>query len=384
MPPYMVTEILQQLYSKSSSTFTSRTSPHHLSHHSPTPLTTPTSTLTQHATTDGKPDLPDSCHVPSSLVCDLSTGQLYRNDHSIQTAKIPPRLLDTSHHPPPPPPAPAHPPAPAAAQRRITVAPSQRKRALPPVCKKTSFSRELSRSPLSVLHKTESTLLHSHQQHSTNIHTINQTTLPPAPPPSLHTHPPSHHHCVRYPLGNPVVPRTPHDHSPNPLLAPYHRTHLRHRRDSKGPETSFLHMSPANVGSTRLVTLHCVDRNSTGRQDMTELATPSAEVVALMGPKDTRATVHLPPIPSSPPHTPSPSPPPPPATCMSPDHMHMGAAIQGDQLVLEREGEQVVHPLRDTSHISMGGTGRPEATPSEVGVASGIQAPPPTARESES
>ena len=61
--------------------------------------------------------------------------------------------------------------------------------------------------------------------------------------------------------------------------------------------------------------------------------------------------------------------------------MHVGAEIRGDQLVLERGGEQVVHPLRDTSQASMGGASGVEATPLLVGVTSGSQAPPPTATE---
>ena len=261
---------------------------------------------------------------------------------------------------------------------------------LPPV-QKTSFSRQLSQSPLSVLRTTESAALHKHQDH--NPLTIHRALLPttsflqPSSVPPLHP-PPSH--SSRYPLGNPTVPRTPQQPSPDPLLAPYLPPCTRHGGPS-GCQNTFLQVCPAHVHNTRLVTLHSwVDNTSEVpevRKPWAPLLSPLSEetgpIHSPLGPKRGTATVHLPPLPTPPPppDTPSfplPTPPSYSTTCLSPDHMHMDAEIHGDQLVLEREGEQVVHPLRDTSQASMSGA---NMLTTGVGVANGIEAPPPTAND---
>lgn len=364
MPPHIVNEILHQLRSESSSTVHPFTSPCHHSHQIHTP------TSTQH-TSDERAHFPDLCHVPSSLMCDLSTGQLYRKvpDH------IPTRVTTSLHtRTPLPPPQGRAKSATSVGGQRTTLT----------LHKKTSFSRELSRSPLSVLRKTVPAALHNHRDQLTSIHmiTAHQTLLPTALPPPSHIPPsnPPHNHSIRFPIGNPLVPRTPHEHHPNPLLAPYH-SQLTRDRGTKGPENS-LHVCPAYVRNARLVTLHCFDSLANPKVQLTAPSTLSEETVAApqLGLK---RTVHLPPIPSSHSGTPCSSPSPPLVLApSSPDHMHVGAEIRGDQLVLERGGEQVVHPLKDTSQASMSRTNRPEATPSMEHVASGTQAPPPAARQS--
>ena len=343
MPHYVVTEILQQLQSESTATL-----PPHYSH--------PSSST--HTTSHERANYPSSSYIPSSLVCDLSTGQLYCT-------------TGTNTRPPPHAPPPALPPSsPPQSRDRKAVPCVVRKRAntLPSMPKKTSFSRALSHSPMSVLHGHTESFQHSKHHTAKTIHTINHCLLPLAPHPI--PPPPTRHHNVRYPLGNPTVPRSPRKPSINPLLAPYHKT-----QDRVDPhQNTFLHMCPTNIHNTRLVTLHAMDNRveeSTAAAGDVHSTVGEETTEPLTGPKGNTVIVHLPP----------PSPPPP-LSCVSPDHMQMGAAILGDQLVLDREGEQVVHPLRDTSsQTSVGRASRPETTPSEVGVASGTQAPPPTASE---
>lgn len=357
MPAHIVNEILYQLQDGSSST------------------------LVRH-NTDETTIFPDSSHIPASLLYNLSTGQLYRSvprPYSPRDVHIPTNL--TASHP--------HTQsvlsgsAGGRGQRKKTVT-------LPPV-KKTSFSRQLSKSPRSVLCASDPPALHKHQDHHTL--TVHQTLLPTTsfPPPSsvtLSNHPFTCHNHVRYPLGNPAVPRTPQQPSPDPLLAPYSCQPSRHGHH-KGCQNSFLQVCPAHVHNTRLVTLHSwADNTTEARKPWPPLLSPLSEETAPMDlplvPEGSTGAVHLPPLPSPCPDTPS-LPLSPPlsysTTCVSPDHMHMGAEIHGDQLVLESEGKQVVHPLRDTSRASMGGANMLDTTPTSVGVTNGIQAPPPTANE---
>ena len=324
IPEYIVNDIIQQLQSESTSTLTP--SPHH------------------HTTISH----PQSCHIPSSIIYDLSTGQLH------QTTSNPSQASPT-----PDPPQPSHKtktplPAIRVIRKRSITLPSQR----------TSFSRALSQNPTSVLRQTEHVTSNKHQHHhhhSATIHTLNHTLLLPSTPHPVTSH---NQHTVRYPLGNPTVPRTLHKPTIDPLLAPYHTT-----SDNDG----FLHnnMCLSHVHNTRLVTLHCMN-NTTTKSVMTGADHTSISEDTTPSPADMKNDnmKYLPPIlPSS---LPSPSLP----TCVSPDHMHMGAEIIGDQLVLDRAGEHVVHALRDTN---MGRASRPETTPSTVGVVNGTKAPPPTA-----
>ena len=179
---------------------------------------------------------------------------------------------------------------------------------------------------------------------------LTHTTLILPPNPSQRLQPiSSHSHTTRYPLGNPIVPRSPQTHHLNPLLAPYSSP------PSHPPQITnrFLHILPADFHNARLVTLHCSSNLPPDNHPaINEESTPEKE--------HDRDTVYLPPIPS-----PSPLP------CVSPDHMDLGAEIVGNQLVLDRGGEHVVHPLTDSAS-------RPETTPSSGGVVNGTQAPPPT------
>ena len=346
-----MTEIIHQLQSESASTLSpSDPSPPHQTH------STPTSPAHQERSTH----YPVSCHVPSSIVYDLSTRCLYRASE-----------LPSSPAKPPPPPQPpttrATRPPPVRERRKRTAT-------LPLAAQKTSFSRALSLNPETVIHKREhvAPVRHPHhpRPHAPTIHTIDHGVLPPTPhPPPSTTHP--HRQALRYPLGNPTIPRTPHRPSVNPLLAPYH-----HTSDTEDQREPHPHIHLCHVDNTHLVTLHWTDyatrlplaeREEQHFSPASEEATPSLE-----------DTAHLPPISSS---LPSPSPPPTTTTlsCVSPDHMHVGAEIVGDQLVLERAGEHTIHPLRDSSKTHVGGASRPETTPSAMGVVTGTQAPPPTA-----
>lgn len=345
MPSQIVNEILYQLHNDSSTTLTPHTSTRH--------------------SVDETTDFPDSSHIPASLLCNLSTGQLHRSVPGPRPQReihIPTTVTTTHPH-----------------IQSVPRSGGQRKTAtVPPVQKKTSFSRQLSQSPLSVLRTTQPAALPEHQDHNTV--TILRTLLPTtsfSQPSSVPlSHPPSSL-TSRYPLGNPTVPRVPQQLSSDPLLAPYPPTNA----GRSGCQNSFLQVCPAHVHNTRLVTLHGLVGDA---PEVPQLRTPwtpilsplSEETVPINSPLGTKggtATVHLPPLP--PPSSPLPTPPSDLTTCASPDHMHMGAAIHGDQLVLEREGEQVVHPLGDTSQASMsGGT-------TGGGVANGIQAPPPTAND---
>lgn len=352
MPAHIVNEILYQLHNDSSPT-----------------LTPPTSTR---QSVDETTNFPDSSHIPASLLCNLSTGQLYSSvpGASLKREIHIPTTATTSH--------PHVQSVPRGVGRRKTTA------TLPPLKKKTSFSRQLSQSPLSVLRTNEPAALPKHQDHTPL--TIHRALLPttsflqPSSVPSLNP-PPSH--SSRYPLGNPTIPRIPQQPSPNPLLAPPYTGH----GGPSGCHNTFLQVCPAHVHNTRLVTLHgWVDEGPEVRTPWAPLMSPLSEETteptdSPLGPKRGTATVHLPPLPTPPPDTPSFPLPPPPSystTCLSPDHMHMDAEIHDDKLVLEREGEQVVHPLRDTSQASVSGA---NMLTTRVGVANGIQAPPPTAND---
>lgn len=327
IPHYLVAEILHQLQSESSSTL------------SPSPLHQP------HTSTNQSTAIrPDSCHIPHSLICDLSSGQIYRNTPTVPVTSS--REAST-------PPAPTPPPANESPDVKPNLKRKKRRVTLPSMSKKTSFSRALSNTPMTVLNRSETLPQPSQPQ---LIHTT--LLFPPNPPQQPQRHS-SHRHTSRYPLGNPVEPRTPQTHGLNPLLTPYPSP------PSNLPQISnkFLHIFPADFHNTRLVTLHCsgnLPPPPDNHPAINEEPTPQIE--------DDGNTVHLPPIP-----LPSPSPPLP---CVSPDHMNLGAEIVGDQLVLDRGSEHVVHPLTDPSHSSVS---RPETTPSSGGVVNGTQAPPPTA-----
>ena len=346
--------------------------------HSPAPLTShppsstrhsPSHTLphstrhtpTQYNQSHSEHPTGEATQVPSSLVCDLTTGQLY------STAPEPARQPGPTA---PPPPASHWPP----------VRKSSGHRAIPPQTKMTSFSRELSRRPMAVLRRTElERPSPSHPPHHTSL------TTPLTPP--LMPHPPSlprPSHSVRYPLGNPVVPRAPlPPPPPNPLLTcSQGSAQMREEREKNQIENSFLRVCPMpSTGLVTLVTLHSSGPVQASRQpvavrvpSMHTLARPFSEETLPTPPPKARTPPSF-----SPPPSPSCSPPAPPRSpaCVSPDHMHVGALICGGQLVLDSGGEQVVHPLREGSSTSVASGN----TPSPLGGGNGMQAPPPTATD---
>ena len=346
IPQYLVADIIHHLQSESSSTLCP--SPHPQAHHSPS--CTPHSAAAR----------PISCHVPSSLICNLSSGQIYRN---IQPVNVP-TAITRPHTPPCPlPPAngatTAHSMAPCAKKRK-------RRATQPSVPEKTSFSRALSHCPLAVLNKTGSNLQKNGSQAPSlpraAVCTINhKLDLPPSshqthPHSSLshQTHPHSSlSHNTRYPLGNPVVPRTPQAPCVDPFLAPYPPLSL------LPPATTshFLHVTSADIHNSRLVTLHCSGRPAVSNQAAITQEHPNQT-------ENEKEVIQLPAI----------SPSPPPLPSISPDHMQLGAQIVGNQLVLERSGEHIVHPLREPSQTSVSRAScRPDTS------STGTHAPPPTA-----
>ena len=243
MPPHIVAEILHQLRSESSSTLTAHSHP---ATPTPTPISQPT---------ESSANATELTHVPASLVCDLSTGQLYSTapGHATQPDIHIPRPVPAT-------PLPEHTPPPARAAPSAGV---QRKRSktLPAVQGKTSFSRELSRRPLSALRRSKpahvsrppdtSVTLPSNVQTNTTHQALLPISLPP-PPLNPLTHPPS---SLRYPLGNPLVPRMPPDTPSDPFLAPY-RSQQSTQKSSRRRESLTLQVCPASVHNARLVTLH--------------------------------------------------------------------------------------------------------------------------------